>query len=165
MTKPRSPRSIDAALTRIAGTLPGGWTDMAEATDRRESLVRAWGDPARREQIPVRDAIILDRAFREAGGLGAPIFEYYAARLDLNGAFVDCEQIALARHAASVVRECGEASAAIVDAALPAASPAQRARATREIEEAIETLRRTRPLLSGPGAFDHLTRDSAAQGP
>ena len=68
MTLHRPPLSIDAGLARIAGQLPDGWAGMAQAVERSESLVRAWGQPGRRERIPLEEAIRLDLAYRAAGG-------------------------------------------------------------------------------------------------
>ena len=149
MTVRRAPLSIDAALARIAGELPRGWADMAEAAGRCESLVRAWGDPNRREKIPMDCAIALDLAFRAAGGTGAPIFETYAYQLDEAGVYRFADEIALTRLAAQSIRESGEAHAALVDAAQPGATERMRSAARIEVEEAIAVLHRTIPMLSG----------------
>lgn len=154
MTKRRAPLSIDAALTRIAGQLAGGWDEMAEAVRRRPTLVRSWGDPDRREQIPLRDAIQLDRAFAAAGGNGAPLFEVYASRLGQGGALLPADTARLLAHAATVARECGEAHAATLDA-LAAGGNAQddlrrRAAAANEARQAIAALQALLTLLAGP---------------
>lgn len=148
MTKHRPPLSIDAALARIAGQLPGGWAAMAEATGRCQSLVRAWGDPDRREEIPVRDAIALDLVFQAEGGTGAPVHEAYTHQLELAQVSRFADAIQLGRHAIDVIRESGEAHAALVAAAQPGATPADRRKAEREIGEALEVLKRALPLLA-----------------
>ena len=155
MTKRRAPRTIDAALTRIADALPGGWPEMAEITRRREGLVRSWGDPDRREEIPVRDALMLDKACRAIGG-GTPIGEYYVGRLDAEGALAPADGPALARHAALTVKECGEAIAALISAAQPGATARLVADARLQVEEALETLFRALPMLVGRDAFDKI---------
>ena len=113
MTKRRAPLSLDAALARIAGQLPRAWLDMGDLTARAERTVRNWGDPDTREQIPMDCAIALDLAYQQAGGDGAPIFECYAARLELAGVHRFADRIALGRRAADAIRECGEAGAAL----------------------------------------------------
>ena len=99
MTKLRAPLTIDAALARIAGQIPGGWNAMAKALSDRKSasLVRAWGDPDRREKIPLADALELDLAYRDAGGDGAPLYETYGYLLDAAGTFRFASEIALGR--------------------------------------------------------------------
>jgi hypothetical protein len=153
MTKRRPPLSVDAALARIAGQIDGAWVEMGVITSRSESMVRAWGDPARREKIPVEDAIMLDLAFRAAGGEGAPIFETYAHQLNVEGGTWFADQVALGRYAAEVIRECGEAGSAVVLSAQPGASAAQRRQALREVEEAIGVLNRARLMLGLPAPF------------
>lgn len=149
MTKHRAPLTIDAALARVAGQLPGGWADMATATERSESLVRAWGDPERREQIPICDAITLDLAYRAAGGDGAPLFETYAWQLDQAGVFRFSDEIALGRIAAEAIREGGEANAALVLAAQPGSTDRERREAAREVKQALAALNRSLPMLEG----------------
>ncbi|MDR3408448.1 MAG: hypothetical protein P4L68_08120 [Methylovirgula sp.] len=147
MTKRRAPLSVDAALARIAGHIPGGYAEMARVLDRSERLVRAWGDPERRERMPIDDSITLDLAFRAAGGEGAPILEAYRAMLEAEGMDWFAEGIALARHAATMIKECSEAEAALVIAAQPGATFRERSDAIREIEEAMVELNRARLML------------------
>lgn len=149
MTKRRRPLSIHRAIERVAKLLPDGYAEAAEAAECSESMARAWGDPDRREEIPVARAIRLDLAYRQAGGEGAPIFEAYAAQLEAAGVCLLADALALGRHAATVIHECGEAGAAIVTAAQPGSGPADRDAAVREIEQAIAALHRSRAMLSG----------------
>ena len=152
MTKPRAARSLEKALIHVADTLPGGFDDMAEVTNRSPWLCRAWADPEKRDQVPVRDALLLDKACAAAGG-GTPIGTFYLNRLDEAGLLVPADAAALARHAASVVRECGQAGAALIEASQPGSTPAQRAAARREVEEALAALERALPMLMGGEAF------------
>lgn len=152
MTKPRAPLSVGAALARIAGYIPGDYAEMGRLLGRSESLVRAWGDPQRRERVAIDDAIVLDLAYRTAGGDGAPIYEAYGAKLSADGTLWFAEEIALGRHAATLIRECGEAEAAVVLAAQPGATRRDRERAMREIEEAMAVLSRARIMLGGVSA-------------
>lgn len=148
MTKLRAPLTIDAALARIAGHLPGGFDEMAAITRRAVRTVRNWGDPDTAEQIPLDCAIALDLAFIAAGGDCAPLFETYALKLELGQVEHFACNIRLARHTAEVIREGGEAHAALVRATLPDASAADRQTALRETTEAIDILKRAIPLLT-----------------
>lgn len=148
MTKPRAPLTIDAALARIAGQLPLGFDDMARVAGRQVRTVRNWGDPDTPEQVPVDCAIALDLAFIAAGGSGAPIFEVYALKLELAEAAKFGDRHQLLRHGQDVARETGEATAAIIGAAHPGATAADRARALAEATEAREALNQVIPLLA-----------------
>ena len=136
MTKLRSALSIDTALARIAGQLPGGWAEMAGLTGYAERTVRAWGDVDRDENINLPAAVALDIAFQAAGGTGAPIFEAYsdlvrAAQAERFG----CKH-ELHRAAIVLMKENGDAEQALLEAALPGAGPAEVAKAQRELLQA-----------------------------
>lgn len=152
MTKTRTPLSIEQALQRIAVQLPGGVEMMATVARRQPGTVRAWMDPDRPEQIPFPAAIDLDLAYRANGGEGSPLFEAYATALDLAEAARFADQHALLDRVQAVIKEGGEAHAAIVAAARPGASAADRRNAFREAAEAFEELRDILPLLSGENA-------------
>ncbi|MBB6191169.1 hypothetical protein FHS51_001391 [Sphingobium wenxiniae] len=133
MTKRRPPLSLDAALARIAGQIPGGWKTMAELVGYEESYVRAWGDETRDGKINLPAAITLDIAYQAAGGTGAPIYTAYG---DLIGAaqadhFGDKQE--LQRATIDFMRENSEAETALLEAAQPAAGPLEEAKAQREL--------------------------------
>jgi hypothetical protein len=109
-----------------------------------------------------RDALLLDKACQRAGG-GTPIAEYYLGRLKAAGALAPADSDCLARHAARVVRECGEAGAALFEAAQPGSTPAQRVEARREVDEALEVLKRAVPMLVGHDAFEKMCVGSGHQ--
>ncbi len=148
MTKARAPLSIAAALARIAGLLPEGFEEMARVAGRQVRTVRNWSDPDTAEQVPIDCAIALDLAYIAAGGTGAPIFEAYALKLELADAAKFGDRHQLLRHAQDVARETGEANAAIIGAAHPAATKSDRARALAEATEAREALNQVIPLLA-----------------
>jgi hypothetical protein len=150
--KPRPPLSIDAALARIAGHVPGGWSLMARHCDRVEGTVRAWGDPDRDEQVSVDCAIVLDLLYQEHGGQGAPIFEAYALKLELEELAKFADRFALLSLAADVIKEGGEAHSALVRACAPGAKASERNEALPEVREALEPLKQVIPLLSTPEA-------------
>lgn len=150
MTKARAPLSIEAAIVRIAGVHDDGFTDLARIVGRERRTVSNWSDPDTPEQVPVDCAIALDLAYLAAGGTGTPIFEAYALKLELADAERFGDRHQLLRHAQDVARETGEANAAIIGAAHPAATDADRARALAEATEARQALDQVIPLLGAP---------------
>lgn len=148
MTKVRAPLSMEQALQRIAGQCSGGIEQMAQAVQRQASTVRAWMDPDRDEQASVEAGVELDLLFQAEGGEGCPIFEAYGAKLDLAAAQKFLMANRLQDYAVDVIREGGEAHAAIVAAARPGASPTERKIAHKEACEAFEKLRDVIPLLA-----------------
>lgn len=157
MTKLRAPLSFEDALDRVAGVVPGGKAALARRSGRAERTVRNWGDPDTPEAIPVDVAVDFDLAFAEAGGVGSPFLEAFAHQREQLELARHADRLALSRHAADVIRECGEAGSALVTASQPGASPNDRAAALRECTEAYEKLKQTLPLLrpdpeTDPGA-------------
>lgn len=147
MTKLRHPLTPYRALSRIADLI--GWDGCAAVIGKSESTIRKYADPDTEREISFQDAVRLDLAFRRAGGNGAPLFEAYSARLDLDQLDADdtAQLIAAVRTAA---REGGEA----VDAAL---SGGDRNSAIREADEAISafTTLRARLLRGSRGEQTH----------
>ncbi len=152
MTHRRAPLSVEQALQRIAGQLPGGVEAMAEVAQRQPGTVRNWMNPERDEQVSLEAAIELDLAFQAEGGTGAPLFEAYATRLQLAEAARFADRHRLLDHAHGVAKEGGEAIAAIIAAARPDATAADRQAAHREAAEAFEKFRDVLPILSGQTA-------------
>lgn len=165
MTKLRAPLSFGGALARVAGIIPGDYAAMGRIAGCSAALVRAWGDPDKRERMPIEAALAFDLAYREAGGDGAPIFEAYGKRLDAAGLDWFGDQVALGKHAAQLIRECGEAEAAVVLAAQPGSTARDRANAVREIEEAMVVLLRARTMLAGTPAPWSAESDPPSTGP
>jgi len=162
MTKRRAPLSIDAALTEIAAVL--GWEGMAETVGKSPSYLRRCGDPDCREQLALRDARTLDIAFRNVGGRGTPLHAWYAGGLDAAGALAPASDAALLSQSAEVIRECAEAEAALVVAALPGAGPRESANARRELEEAVASLHRAISMLpDGHAARARIHREFAPE--
>lgn len=148
MTKVRAPLSLDRALARIAGQLPGGWGEMAAVVNRSERQVRAWGEPDKDDgSIPMRGAIALDLAFQGAGGEGAPIHDVYALLLESGRSQAFSDQLDLARVAATAIRENGEAACAQIRCTMPGASERDIGIAIKETEEAIEAATATLAVL------------------
>lgn len=139
MTKLRAPISIDQALDRIAGTLPGGRDQMAAICGVESGeTVRAWGDPAKPErQLWFDRAILLDIAFQRAGGEGRPLFETYALQCEVAREDAFADEIEILNRACTLIREDAEAQEAMVQASLPTAGPHDRSHAVRQLEDVV----------------------------
>ena len=154
MTKRRAPLSIHAALIRVVGQLPRDWDEAAEITGKQAGTLRAYADPERREELPVTAAIALDLAYLANGGDGTPIFDAYAQKLDLAELAQFADRIELHRKVVDVVREGGEAHAALVRACQPEATASDRDRAAHEASQAYAELGRVLSLLTAPNRPD-----------
>jgi hypothetical protein len=121
--KVRAPLTTDQALARIIGQLPNGYRDAEKATDRSESYLRACGDPDRLERLCFDDAIALDIAFQAAGGEGSPLAEHFLLRVEMGQLARFAHRFGLLEKTEQVVRESGEASAALIRACQPGAGP------------------------------------------
>lgn len=147
MTKLRAPLSFDQAITRIAGVL--GWDFAASLVGRSPRAVRAWSDPDADASPCIEHALLLDLAYRAAGGEGSPIFEVYAAKLDLDAQSASAARC-LPSLTANAARENGEAIAALALASQPGAPIGIRAAAKREVEEGIQALGQALLALNVP---------------
>ncbi|MFN3806750.1 hypothetical protein [Asticcacaulis sp.] len=130
MTKHRPALTPYRALARIADLI--GWDGCAAVCEKSEWTMRKYADPDTEREISLRDAIRLDTAFQRAGGEGAPLFEAYATRLEIerqSPGNPDC-MVGLAREAA---REGGEA----IDAMLSLLNGGNTQTALKEVEEAL----------------------------
>lgn len=147
MTKLRPALTFHLGLTKIAALL--GWEAMAVVTDQKERTVRNWSDPDTGADVSMEHALMLDLAYRAAGGEGAPLLDTYRLRFDMSASDAEaCGRELLIKTAASA-KETGEALQALTLAALPGASKAVMARARLEAEEAITALTNTLPYLGG----------------
>lgn len=141
MTKPRAPLSIDAALARIAGQVPGEWRAMADHVGYAERTVRKWGDAEDEAEINLKAAIALDALFQQNGGEGRPIYEAYGLLVGACAAERFVDQFDLLRCAIDVAKETGDAEAALMRLALPDAGAADRLVAQRELMQALDSIR------------------------
>ena len=142
--KARAPLTTEQALARVIGQLPRGYADAEEATSKTESYLRACGDPDRREKLCFDDAIALDIAFQEAGGEGAPLAEHYLLRVEMGPQPRLARRFGLFEQTEQVLRESGEAGAALVRLLKPGAGPREKREALRELVEAVEVMK---PLI------------------
>jgi len=133
MTKRRAPLSIDGALARIAGQLDRGWSSMAVITGYDERTVRGWGDNDRPERINFDSAVLLDIAFQEAGGIGAPIFEAYGDLVRAAQAERFGDRQELQRCTMEFMRENNDAELALLEASQPDAGSFEEQLAIKEL--------------------------------
>lgn len=145
MTKTRAPLSIEQALQRITGNLPHGVKQAAEITGRSPSMVRAWGDPERREKIPMDDAILLDIAHVEHGGQGTPLRDCYVHQLELAAVSSFAERFVLLDKTIDLLRESSEAHEALLQACRPGAGPNEQRRALKELADVVE---KAQPMIA-----------------
>jgi hypothetical protein len=148
VTKQRPPLDTSAAITRIAGHFPGGHAELGERIGKSASMIRAWGDPERRERVSFDDAIALDVLYMAEGGIGAPLYETYTAQLGIAAAGRFAEQIQLGQLLPKVIKENAEAEAALAVASQLGADTRHRGITLREVEEAIAQWQQVRVLLT-----------------
>lgn len=152
MTKHRAPCSVEQALCRISGVID--WPIMGAVVERDARTVRLWSEPDRPEGISLRHAILLDAAYRRAGGKGAPLHEAFGYLVDAACTDLYPSGDELAACAIRCIKEGGEANAAIVLASRPDATDDERSAAAREVQEAIEELSHTLPYLTKSAGLD-----------
>ena len=161
MTKVRPPASFCDAITRIAAHIGWGGCSAALSTDTRkvaERTIRNWSDPDTEPCISLEDALKLDLAHQEAGGIGTPLFDAYALQLDRETERARQHQPCLINMTAAAAKETGEAMHALVLANSPYASTNDKARAAAEIMEAIEAMQKSLIALDLPS---HGTQEAA----
>lgn len=158
MTKIRRPLTPYRALSRIADLL--GWDGCAEVIEKSEWSVRKFSDPDAGREISLQDAIRLDAAYRRAGGKGAPLFECYAARLELMADTTVDHAALLLDSSGKAAKETGEAISAALEAAANSKNPATRMRAITEVEEGMEALHALHVRLSMMGSADNATEEA-----
>ncbi|GAA3708353.1 hypothetical protein GCM10022268_17100 [Sphingomonas cynarae] len=148
MTKLRHPLTIENALYLVLGHITV--ERAAEVTGREASYLRSLSDPDSRYRLCIEDALKLDLAYAQAGGDGAPLYETYGLLLGAARADRFACEAEIARHTVDVIREGGEAHAALVALSIPGATEADRRNAAREVEQAAAALTRVVHLLEQP---------------
>lgn len=151
MTKQRQPVSFAAAIHRVAGFI--GYKHAGKIVRRAPRRVYAWADPDSDSSPTLRQALALDLAYQQAGGVGAPIIEAYRHQLDGISAKLAADRRALSDEIADAARECGEAIAHSLSLTHDAPTPRDIRRAVAEAEEAHRStgalLRRLFTFLPG----------------
>jgi hypothetical protein len=145
MTKLRAPLTFENALAKVAGHI--GWEETAKICGQAERTVRNWSEPDTTASITLEAAFKLDIAFHAAGGDGCPFLYCYMTRVDMERLAACPGREALLTSIAESARESGEALAAAIAAAHPAAGRADFAIGERELEESIDALQNSLAAL------------------
>lgn len=155
MTKEKAPLTFEDGLARISGKLAGGMAELAQLAGRQSSTCYEWMNPDKADlSVPVHIAVNLDIAYLEAGGGTPPLFAAYEHQLGRVAEQRLACRIELARRAVDVIREGGEAHAAIMAATLPDATPESRRTARSELGQALQAIQDILPLLDDRPAPD-----------
>jgi hypothetical protein len=153
MTKVRQPATIEDALFRVLGLV--GLEQCAALLNREPGYLRSLSDPTTRYRVTVEDALKLDVAYEAAGGQGAPIRDTYNLLYDAARAEPFADKAALGRVAIDALKEGSEAQLALVVAAQPGATQADRDHAAREVQQALTAFSGALPLLiDAPAALE-----------
>jgi len=118
VTKERDPGTMEDALLRVLGKL--GMEAACAATRRQDHYLRAVSDPDKPTQnLTVPDMLALDEAYIAVGGIGAPLWETAGRLLKARCTTQFADAAALGQVGKDMVREGGEAFAAMFDVTQP----------------------------------------------
>lgn len=146
MTQLRAPSTFAAAMTRIAGVLE--YSVAAKLVGRRVRTLQYWSQPNCRTTPTLAQALLLDEAYADAGGEGAPFGEAYAAQLGLAVERREACRRQLMAELADAARETGEAQADAIHVLAGNASDHVITRALVSVEEARSALSRVAARIS-----------------
>lgn len=138
MTKRREPLSIDEAMARIAGKVPGGWLALAKHVGKHERTVRKWGDADTDDEITLSAAILLDTLYQQSGGAGRPLLTAHEDLVDAAVAVDFADQFEVVRQLSHFVKESGDVKQALLRIALPDSCMSDRHVAQRELMDLRE---------------------------
>ena len=145
MTLRRDPFTIENALEKTFGDLR---IEVAsDVTGRSKAYLRALYHPAKRPHLTVVDMVKLTLASRERG-LGTPIWDTVAAIVRAADATYFSGPAEIGRIAVDVIREGGEAHAALCRVSQPGASVADFTDTLRQIEESVHELSHAAAIVS-----------------
>ncbi|MGN6270890.1 MAG: hypothetical protein ACTHM0_13480 [Sphingomonas sp.] len=133
MTKVRPPLTVENALFAVLGRI--GAERAAEVTARDKGYILSLSNPDNRYRLTVDDAIALDLEHIAQGGAGAPIYELYGRRLDIAGADRFADAAAIAKLTLAMIKEGGEAHAALVATTFAGAGPHELRHALTQLED------------------------------
>jgi hypothetical protein len=146
MTYAREPMTFESALDRIVERL--GQPAVLRLVGKAARTLAGWSNPADAQSPPIALALTLDRAWRDAGGAGAPMLDTYRRLFEANAPIVLGIDIGnLPDLTVACIREGSQAEAALVIAMMPGATELQRREASREVTESIAVLEATLPHL------------------
>lgn len=146
MTVARDPLTIEDALYTVLGFL--GAKRAAAVVGLSVDYLTSVSNPNTPYRLTFEDGIKLDLAYEAAGGpAGSPIRDTYLQLHDLHRAEQFADAAALSTIALEALREGSEAQIALFEAAQPGASPAKKAEAVREVQQALAKYGQALPLL------------------
>lgn len=134
MTCEREPVTIEDRLRLVYGTLK--MERVMALTGKSEGYLTALTLPRRRETLSFVVAELLDLEYHRVTGQGFPLYEALGLRLETAGAGRFAEAAAIAQLARQFAKEGGEATAAMVDAAMSSGDPDTLKNTLRELEDA-----------------------------
>lgn len=149
--KPRLPFTFEAALLRIIEKV--GLKESAVLLGKSESLLRKASDPDVAYQLPLPDAVLLDRAFCTLGHGSPPLLQAYSD-------MIEAEETATPNHSnthplsglANIMEEVGELAEgtnnAVADNVL---TNNELAEISKVIDDAIDALNALRRSFSDMG--------------
>ncbi|GAM00535.1 hypothetical protein SP5_034_01090 [Sphingomonas parapaucimobilis NBRC 15100] len=148
MTLPRDPMSFEFALQAIEKRI--GSDAVRQIASRAQRTIDDWRHPETPRTPPIETALALDRAWRAAGGAGAPMLDTYRRLFETSAPIVvGIDDGDLPDLTVIAIRESADAHAALLIAMQPQASERDRRAAVREIAEGISAFEATLPHLIG----------------
>lgn len=134
MTKQRPPLSIENALFQVLGRI--GIDEAARLTSRSTDYLRSLSDPENRYRLTCEDALTLDDAHQALTG-ERPIYETMGLMIEARNATRFTDLAELRRRTIDVLREAGEAHAALVAATCDGATEKDLSNFIREGEQSL----------------------------
>lgn len=134
MTLPRIPDTSADAVLQIAGHI--GYPAAGTVVGRSTACIRDWTNEATTSCPSFVQAVALDAAYIAAGGENAPLFDAYAAQLNITVAERTACVRALSEEVATAARECGELIATSLSVCQTGHSPNDVQRALLEADQA-----------------------------
>ncbi len=142
--KARDPFSIEQTLCDVIDAI--SMDRAAAVTGRTPGYLRIMSDEDQRGDLTCRDAILLD-AEHEALLGGRPLTDMMRLQIDAVRPDQTASATAALEATLEIIRESGEAHAALIAASVPGATLSTRRRAIREVLQSLSAKRRLLPIL------------------
>ncbi|MCP3729284.1 hypothetical protein M9978_02485 [Sphingomonas sp. MG17] len=134
MTKARPPLSIENALYKVLGRI--GIERAAEVTSRGADYLRSLSDPDNRYRLTCQDMLALDDEHQVLTG-ERPLYETLGLMIDARNAARFSDRAELRRLTVPVLKEAGEAHAALAAATCDGAGAVELRNFVREAEQSV----------------------------
>lgn len=142
--KARDPFSIKQTLCDVIDAI--SMDRAAAVTGRTPGYLRIMSDEDQRGDLTCRDAILLDAEYEALLG-GRPLTDMMRLQIDAVRPDQTASAAAALEATLEIIRESGEAHAALIAASVPGATLSTRRRAIREILQSLSAKRRLLPIL------------------